>query len=147
MVLSVEEIVNGVDDFKEIEIESVNDTVFLRPLSKGEWAKVDSIRQAALGDYTTNEKAKSLSTKQRISNVESQLKFNIKENGDAEFKAQVEAIFLSMSNDGYDNKPTKESIKSMRPDVFDEIYEKVKEISGISDDIVLEDDVDEFPEN
>ena len=149
MVLTVSEIINGVDEFKEVEIKSLNDTVFLRPLSKGEWEQTNSIRQKSLGDYTTNEKAKALSRTQRVANIESKLSFNIEKNNAADFEASVEAIYLSMSNSGYTEKFTKEDIKKFKPNVFDEIYEKVKEISGISDEVVenLEDDVEKFLED
>ena len=128
MVLSAQDIINGIDDYKEVKIEAANDTVYLRPLSKGEWESTNKIRQDSLGDYVTNDKAKAVSRTQRISNIESQLKFNIGENSEADLKAQIEAIYLSMNNDG---------------------YEKVKEISGVSEEAVetMEDDVEEFPED
>ncbi|WP_406532511.1 hypothetical protein [Methanobrevibacter sp.] len=151
MVLSVDDILNGIDAYKEVKIEALNDTMYLRPLSKGEWERTNSIRQEALGDYTTNEKAKALSRTQRVANIESQLKFNIKENNDADFKAQTEAIYLSLDNPGYgDNHPSRDDIKMLPPNVFSELYEKVREISGISDeftDVSLEDDVDDFPQD
>lgn len=148
MVLSVEDILNGVEEYKEIFIESIGDRMYLRPLSKGEWERTNSIRQESLGDYVTNEKAKSLSRTQRVSNIESQLKFNIKDNNDADFKAQIEAIYLSLDNGGYDKPTPKEKIKALPSDVFNEIYSKVKEISGINDDFAqLEEDVEDFPEN
>ena len=85
---------------------------------------------------------------QRVSNIESQLKFNIKDNNDADFKAQIEAIYLSLDNGGYDKPTPKEKIKALPSDVFNEIYSKVKEISGINDDFAqLEEDVEDFPEN
>ncbi len=145
MVLSISEILNGVDEYQEVTIEALNDTVCLRPLSKAEWAKVDSIRQEALGDYVTNEKAKAKNKRQRVSEIESQLKFNIKENGDAEIKAQIEAIHISYDNPGNKDKVSKAEIEQLPSNIFDEIYEKVCEISGINLD--LEEEVKEFPED
>lgn len=147
MVLTIEEILNGVEDYKEIYLESLDNTVFLRPLSKGEWEKTNSIRQESLGDYVTNEKAQAVSRNQRVSNIESQLKFNIKQNADADFKAQVEAIFMSCDNPGNKNPPKRTDIEKLPAGIFDEMYEKVKEITGINDDVELEDDVEDFPEN
>ncbi|WP_405296345.1 hypothetical protein [Methanobrevibacter sp.] len=147
MVLTIEEILNGVEDYKEIYLESLEDTVFLRPLSKGEWEKTNSIRQESLGDYVTNEKAQAVSRNQRVSNIESQLKFNIKQNADADFKAQVEAIFISCDNPGNEKPPKRTDIEKLPAGIFDEMYEKVKELTGIDDDVVLEDDVEDFPEN
>ena len=115
MVLTVAEILEGIEKYEEVEIKALNDTVYLRPLSKSEWAKVDSIRQEALGDYVTNEKAKALKNRtQRTAEINSQLKFNFQ-------------------------------IVKLSPHIFDEMYEKVCELSGINRD--LEDEVEEFPEN
>lgn len=149
MVLTVDDILNGIEEYKEVEIKSIGDTMYLRPLSKGEWEKTNSIRQESLGDYVTNEKAKAVSRKQRIADIESKLSFNIKENGDADFRAKVEAIHMSLNNPGYEKPPSKEAIKKLPNDAFDEIYEKVREISGVSEDVIveLEDDVKEFPED
>ena len=60
MVLTVEDILNGIEEYKEVHIEALGDTMYLRPLSKGEWEKTNSIRQESLGDYVTNEKAKAV---------------------------------------------------------------------------------------
>ena len=149
MVLTVEDILNGVEEYKEVPIESLNDTMYLRPLSKGEWEKTNSIRNESLGDYVTNEKGRATSRNQRRADIESKLKFNIKENADSEFRARIEAIHMSLTNPGYVNPPSKEAIKMLPADVFDEIYEKVKELSGVTDIAMdnLEDDVDDFPEN
>lgn len=147
MVLTIEEILNGVEDYKEVYLDSLDDTVFLRPLSKGEWEKTNSIRQESLGDYVTNEKAQAVSRNQRVSNIESQLKFNIKQNADADFKAQVEAIFMSCNNPGNEKPPKRTDIEKLPAGIFDEMYTKVKELTGINDDVELEDDVEDFPEN
>ena len=146
MVLTVAEILEGIEKYEEVEIKALNDTVYLRPLSKSEWSKVDSIRQEALGDYVTNEKAKAKNRKQRTAEINSQLKFNIKKNSEADYRAQIEAIFLSLDNPGNKGQEsTKEQIVKLSPHIFDEMYEKVCELSGINRD--LEDEVEEFPED
>ena len=149
MVLTADDILNGIEEYKEVKIESLNDTMFLRPLSKGEWEKINSIRQEALGNYETNEKARAVSRTQRIADIESKLSFSIKESGDADFNAQVETIYKSLDNPGYEKATPRDKIRNFPPDVFDELYEKVREISGISDQaaVTLEDDVEEFPED
>ena len=146
MVLTVAEILEGIEKYEEIEIKTINATIYLRPLSKSEWSKVDSIRQEALGDYVTNEKAKAKNRKQRTAEINSQLKFNIKKNSEADYRAQIEAIFLSLDNPGNKGQETtRDEIAKLPPKTFDEIYEKVCEISGIDTD--LEDEVEEFPED
>ena len=143
MVLTKSQILNGINETKERYIKSKNDTVALRPLSNGEWNKIEEIQNEAIGEYTTTEKAKRASRRQR---VEAQGKINVKETSKAEAKAKIEAVFLSLDNDVYkDDKFTREDVKNMGRDVFNEIYEQVRIISGLEDDI--EKDVKDFPED
>ncbi|MBQ6351089.1 MAG: hypothetical protein IJI42_09200 [Methanobrevibacter sp.] len=147
MVLTKSQILNGINETKERYIKSKNDTVALRPLSNGEWNKIEEIQNEAIGEYTTTEKAKQASRRQRVqSQMEAQGKINVKETSKAEAKAKIEAVFLSLDNDVYkDDKFTREDVKNMGRDVFNEIYEQVRIISGLEDDI--EKDVKDFPED
>lgn len=147
MVLTKSQILNGINETKERYIKSKDDTVALRPLSNGEWNKIEEIQNEAIGEYTTTEKAKQASRRQRVqSQMEAQGKINVKETSKAEAKAKIEAVFLSLDNDVYkDDKFTRDDVKSMGKKVFDEIYEQVRIISGLEDDI--EKDVKDFPED
>ena len=147
MVLTKSQILNGINETKERYIKSKNDTVALRPLSNGEWNKIEEIQNEAIGEYTTTEKAKQASRRQRVqSQMEAQGKINVKETSKAEAKAKIEAVFLSLDNEVYkDDKFTREDVKNMGRDVFNEIYEQVRIISGLEDDI--EKDVKDFPED
>lgn len=147
MVLTKSQILNGINETKERYIKSKDDTVALRPLSNGEWNKIEEIQNEAIGEYTTTEKAKQASRRQRVqSQMEAQGKINVKETSKAEAKAKIEAVFLSLDNDVYkDDKFTREDVKNMGRDVFNEIYEQVRIISGLEDDI--EKDVKDFPED
>ena len=147
MVLSVADILNGIDEYQEVRIESIDDTMYLRPLSKGEWDKIQAIRQESLGDYVSNEKTTAASRRQRAAQIESRLSFNIKENGEADSQAQVETIFLSLDTPGNETKTTRKEIEKLPPNVFDEIYDNVLKISGIDENTDLEEDVNDFPED
>ena len=79
--------------------------------------------------------------------MEAQATINVKETGKADAKAKIEAVFLSLDNDYYskEEKFTREDIKNMGRGVFNEIYDQVRIISGLEDNI--EADVKDFPEN
>ena len=148
MVLTKSQILNGVKEVERIYIKKLGDKVALRPLSNGEWNEVEAIQNAAIGEYTTTERAKQASRKQRIqSQMEAQAKINIKETNKAEAEAKLEAVYLSLNNDVYKDDPfTREEVNDMKRGVVDEIYEKVRILSGLEDDD-LEKEVKDFPEN
>ena len=147
MTLSISEILNGTDDTQEVKIESLNDTVFLRPLSVGEWNKVQEIQQAPLGDYITNERSITRKKRRVKGEMEAQATINIKDSNKGTYDAQIEAIYINADNsENKEDKWSKDKIKKMPKSVFDEIYAKVIEISKIEDD-EMEEDVDNFPEN
>lgn len=148
MVLTKAQILNGIENYEEVFIKSLDDTVALRPLSNGEWNRIEEIQNAALGEYTTTEKAKNSNRRKRIqSQMEAQAKINVKETSKAEAQAKIEAVYLSLDNDHYkDDKFTRKEIENMGRGVFNEIYDQVRILSGLEDDN-LENEVKDFPEN
>ena len=154
MVLSKSQILNGIKDVQIVEIKSLPDTyddkeVALRPLSNGEWNRIEEIQNEAVGEYTTTERAKQASRRSRVqSQMEAQAKINVKETSKAEARAKIEAVFLSLDNEYYskEEKFTRQDIENMGRGVFNEIYENVRIISGLDDDD-LEKEVKDFPEN
>ncbi|MBE6505641.1 MAG: hypothetical protein E7Z73_07885 [Methanobrevibacter millerae] len=148
MVLTKSQILNGINETKERYIKSKDDTVALRPLSNGEWNKIEEIENEAIGEYTTTERAKNRSRRKQIqSQMEAQAKINVKETGKASAKAKIEAVFLSLDNDVYKDDPfTRDEVEAMGRRVFDEIYDQVRIISGLDDDD-LEKEVKDFPED
>lgn len=153
MVLTKSQILNGIKNVEIREIKSLenifdDNEVALRPLSNGEWNRIEEIQNEAIGEYTTTERAKQASRRQRVqSQMEAQAKINVKETSKAEAKAKIEAVYLSLDNDHYSNdeKFTRKDIENMGIGVFNEIYEHVRIISGLEDDI--EKDVKDFPED
>ena len=148
MVLTKSQILNGTKNVETVKIKSLDEEVALRPLSNGEWNRIEEIQNEALGEYTTTEKAKQASRRQRIqSQMEAQSKINIKETSKAEANAKIEAVYLSLDNDYYKDDPfTRKDVENMGRGVFNEIYEQVRIISGLEDDD-LDNDVKDFPEN
>lgn len=148
MVLTKSQILNGVNKIERIYIKKLGDKVALRPLSNGEWNEIEAIQNEAIGEYTTTERAKQATRRQKIqSQMEAQAKINIKETNKAEAEAKLEAVYLSLNNDVYKDDPfTREEVDGMKRGVVDEIYEKVRILSGLEDDD-LEKEVKDFPEN
>ena len=102
MVLTKSQILNGVNKIERIYIKKLGDKVALRPLSNGEWNEIEAIQNEAIGEYTTTERAKQATRRQKIqSQMEAQAKINIKETNKAEAEAKLEAVYLSLNNDVY----------------------------------------------
>lgn len=146
MVLSISEILNGRDDYHEYYIKSLDGEICLRPLTSGEWDKIDEIKQKDLGDYTINEKTITKKKRRVKGEMESKAKFNINASSKATKKAMYEAIKLSTNNPGNPEKWTMDHIKKLRKNEVAEIYEKIEEISGANDED-LEAEIEDFPEN
>lgn len=142
MVLAISEILNGKDDYQEYHIDALGGEICLRPLTTGEWDKIDEIRQKDLGDYTINEKTFTKKKRRVKGEMESRAKFNINASSKATKKAMYEAIKLSTDNEGNPEKWTLEDIKKLHKNEIEEIYEKIEEISGVE-----EDEVEDFPED
>lgn len=145
MVLSISEILNGKDDYQEHYIESLGGEICLRPLTSGEWDRIEEIKQKDLGDYTINEKTITKKKRRVKGEMESRAKFNINASNKATKKAMYEAIKLSTDNEGNPEKWKIEDIKRLHKNEITEIYEKIEEISGVDDEDV--EDVEDFPEN
>lgn len=145
MVLSISEILNGKDDYQEYYIKSLNGEICLRPLTSGEWDRIDEIKQKDLGDYTINEKTVTKKKRRVKGEMESRAKFNINASSKATKKAMYEAIKLSTDNEGNPEKWKIEDIKKLHKNEITEIYEKIEEISGVEEEDL--EDIENFPEN
>ncbi|WP_295588804.1 hypothetical protein [uncultured Methanobrevibacter sp.] len=146
MVLSISEILNGRDDFQEYHVKSLGGEICLRPLTSGEWDRIDEIKQKDLGDYTINEKTFTKKKRRVKGEMESRAKFNINASSKATKKAMYEAIRLSTANEGNPEKWSLDQIKRLHKNEVLEIYEIIEEISGANDED-LEDEIEDFLEN
>lgn len=146
MVLSISEILNGKEDYHEYYINSLDGEICLRPLTSGEWDRIDEIKQKDLGDYTINEKTFTKKKRRVKGEMESKARFNINASSKATKKAMYEAIKLSTDNPGNTEKWSLDQIKKLHKNEIAEIYEKIEEISGATDED-LESEIEDFLEN
>ncbi len=146
--LTRNEILNGINNIEKYTIESLNGEIWLRPLSQSEIGQVNNIEAAGFGKFKTEEKAKRGVRQQIGSEMKSFGELNVKETQKASNEAKTKAVLFSITNAKYTDDPfTQTDIESLPGKVFNEIYEKVKEISGLGEDVNLEEEVDSFPEN
>lgn len=146
MDLSIDEIINGKNKATKFTIEALSGEVYLRPLTQEEISTIKSIESEGFGTFQTEEKAKG-SRKKRISEMVSRGEISVKDTQVSSDKAKTNAVLFSLSNDHYNEDWTEEKVNKIEGPAFKEIYEIVKEISGLSEDEDLEEEIDEFPEN
>lgn len=143
MVLTKEELLKGIDRTIEFELNSIEGSVLLRPLSQAEIEEYENFQAKAMGTFETNEKAKRGYRRTTSSDLTSIGKINLSKTGKAQSEAERFAVSHSLSCG--DNVYSSEEVGTLSGDLFYEIFEKVKEISGI-DDVDLESDVEDFLE-
>ena len=134
-ILKKSDILLGIDEPRQILIESLGGEIYLRPLSSAEVNKVVEIEAEGLGNF----EASNLNRKTSATG-----KMNLKKMNEASAKAQYEAIYLSINNPKNEDEWTKEELKSLRKDAITELYNKIMEISGAN---TTEQDMKKFPEN
>ena len=144
MVLSKSDILSGANSYQEYELESVNGSISLRPLTIGELHQIQEMKDKALGDYVANQRG--ASRKRVKESLEAQAKINVGKQTIASHKADVKTILWGLDNEGNPDKYTEEDIKKMHQPIYYEILSIVKKISHMEDEEV-EDDVDNFPED
>jgi hypothetical protein len=77
--------------------------------------------------------------------METKGKINLEKQAEAELKGKLETLYLSMNNSHPEcDEWKKEDIGRMKSSAFDEIFDKVKELSGVT---VEKEEIDEFPED
>ena len=134
-ILKKSDILLGIDEPRQIRIESLGGELYLRPLSSAEVNKVVEIEAEGLGNF----EASNLNRKTSATG-----KMNLKKMNEASAKAQYEAIYLSINNPFNEDEWTKEELQSLRKDAITELYEKIMEISGAN---TTEQDMKKFPED
>ena len=133
-VLKKSDILLGIDDPREVTIESLGGEIYLRPLSSSEINKVTSIEAEGFGSFEASNRNKK---------TEASGKMDLKKMNEATAKAQYEAIYLSINNPKNDEW-SKDEIKALKTDAITELYDKIMEISGAN---TTEADIKRFPEN
>jgi hypothetical protein len=139
MVLRKSDILQGINDPKEIMIESLGDTLYLRPLSNAELDELDEIEAKGMESYETNSKSRGRIQGETISKG----KLNIRVATISAAKARDRKIQMSLDNPKNEDNWSLEDIGKLRRDVANEIVDRINELSGVE---VTEGDIDKFPE-
>jgi hypothetical protein len=151
MVLRKDDILKGIDDPELIEIKALGGEIPLRPLSKAEWNKIEQIEAKAYGTFEANETAKRGKKQLRNGMMETKGKIDLKKQNEAEFKGKLEALYISMNNSHIEcDKWTQDDIKRLKVNAFEEIFDEVRELSGVKTDEEGDDEkseLDNFPED
>ncbi|WP_406533426.1 hypothetical protein [Methanobrevibacter sp.] len=140
--LTKEALLSGINNVVELKLESRKGSVMLRPLSQAEVGEYNNIQARAMGTFDTNERARR--GMRNSSDVTSSGKLNFAKTSEAQYDAQRYAVAKSMTCKG--EEYSEEEVGGFDGALFYEIFDKVKEISGIEDEDI-EEEVEQFPEN
>ena len=136
MVLTKKEILDGTNNIQEVKIESLGDTVYLRPLSESELMEVDMVEAQGLGVFETTQQGK----RDALNKGE----LNLAKATQASSEAKLKKIELSINNNKNPDSWTVDEIGQLSRKTVDELILKIDEISGVN---ITNGDVDKFPEN
>jgi len=136
MVLTKKEILDGTNNIQEVKIESLGDTVYLRPLSESELMEVDMVEAQGLGVFETTQQGKR--------DALNKGKLNLAKATQASSEAKLKKIELSINNNKNPDSWTVDEIGQLSRKTVDELILKIDEISGVN---ITNGDVDKFPEN
>ena len=121
-LLSKDKILKGIEKVETVYIESLGGEVKIRPLSSSEWQEIVIEEQKGIGEV----KLKVGSLQQ----TDGTMSIDLAKQTIASFKAKVKAVAIAMSVDG--EEWTEEEVRQLLPGVVDEIFEAVRDISGIT---------------
>jgi hypothetical protein len=134
-LLTKSDILQGINDPKKVEIESLNGELWLRPLSSAEIDEITNIEAQGYGTFNASSRQK---------NTVAEGKMNLPKMQEKSNEAKYTAIHKSINNDKYDEEWTLTELKQFNKKAINEIYEKVMDLSGVE---ITEGDVKQFPEN
>ena len=134
-LLTKSDILQGINDPKKVEIESLNGELWLRPLSSAEIDEITNIEAQGYGTFNASSRQK---------NTVAEGKMNLPKMQEKSNEAKYTAIHKSINNDKYDEEWTLTELKQFHKKAINEIYEKVMDLSGVE---VTEGDVKQFPED
>lgn len=139
MVIKKADILKGINDPEEIMIESLEDTLWLRPLSNKELDILDEIEAKGMKSYETNSKSRGRIQGETVAKGKLDIRLATVNSA----KARDMKIQMSLDNPKGEEW-TLEEIGMLHRDVTDELIEKINELSGIS---VTTAEIDKFPED
>lgn len=141
MALKKSDILQGINDPKEIRIESLDGTLWLRPLSNSELDEIDKIEAKGMESYETNSKSRGRAQGETIAKG----KINVSLATTKGAEARDRKIEMSLDNPKNADDPwTLEDIGQLKRKTVEELIEKIDELSGVS---ISKSDIDNFPED
>lgn len=128
----------GINSKIPVVIPSIStEPLDMAPLSRGQWGEIEDLEASYLGDIENVQKENSRPGRRQRSKrqIESELKMKMdpaKQSKGTRI-SQTRAIFLSLSP--HDKDLTEDDIqKVFNKKQFDDLYDKVREISGVEED-------------
>lgn len=130
---------------KKVKIDSMGGELWLRPLSSAEVDEVNTIEAEGYGNYETNSKNRTSGRNISAGETVSKGKINVAKVQKATSRAKYEAVRMSLDNSKNEDDPWElTDIQCLKQDQVDEIYENVRQISGMD---ATEEDVKDFPQD
>lgn len=144
-ILKKSQILQGINDPKQINIKSLDGELWLRPLSVSELDEIDQIEAKMMESYETNERANVQGRNVRSAETTSKGKLNMVKAAKYRAEARNMKIFKSLDNPKNNDDPwTLEEIGSLSQDTVNEIVEQIDILSGLT---VSKNEIDNFPED
>jgi len=144
MKLTKEDLLIDEDYFELRPLKSVEDAeVALRFLTQSEIAEIQKIETSAIGTFESQETGQVRGRRKNQGQYQNITKINTSKQMKAAHDAKLLAVRYAMSCDGV--KYSEKDINRFKPKLLDEIYEIVREMNELGNDV--EDDIDEFLED
>ena len=135
-ILTKNQILQGINQITQINIEALDGELWLRPLSSAEVNEILNIEAQGYGTINANNNARG--------QTQAEGKMNLAKMQEKQAEAKYTAIHKSINNDKSSDEWSYEEIKDLPSNAIDEIYNKIMELSGAD---VTERDVKQFPED
>lgn len=144
MKLSKEDFLVDKDYFELKPLTTIeNGEVALRYLTQSEIAQIRKLESSGIGTFESQETGAVKGRRRNKGQYQNITKINTAKQMQATHDAKLLAVKFAMSCDGVNY--TDKDIDRFKPKVLDEIYEIIREMNELGEDI--EEEIDEFPEN
>lgn len=145
MILTKADILNGKNNIQEIEFPKLKGSLKLRPLSDGEYQKINNLmKNGGIGTVKTQINPKEHNkTEKSLQNL-LDIEISPQAADKARYDADVKAIYYSLQHDEATEKWTEKDVKTLPAGSVDMIAMKVYEISGITDPNSTRQEVETF---
>ena len=144
-ILKKSQILQGIDDPKNIHIDALGGELWLRPLSVSELDEIDQIEAKMMESYETNERANVKGRNVRSAETTSSGKLNMVKAAKYRAEGRNMKIYKSLDNPKNEEDPwTLDEIGRLSPAAAEEIVEQIDILSGLT---VSKSEIDNFPED